>query len=54
MFIKAGQYDGMSDDLFSEIVRNCQAIDKPFLKKKMTVKIVLSYTHERTLCVPSE
>ena len=34
MFVKAGQYDGTSDDLFSEIVRNCQAIDKHFLTKK--------------------
>jgi hypothetical protein len=34
MFIKAGPYDSMSDDLYSEIVRNCQAIDKPFLEKK--------------------
>ena len=32
MFPKAGLNDGISDDLYSEIVRYCQAIDKLFLK----------------------
>ena len=54
MFIKAGLCDSMSDVLYSEMVRYSKAIDKPFLKKKMTVKVVLSCTHARTSCVHSE
>ena len=51
MFIKSGPYDGMSDDWFSEIVRYCQAIDKPFLKKKNDSKnsIVLN-TYNNIMC----
>ena len=38
MFLKAGPYNGTSDDLDSEIVRYSQTIDKPFLKKKNDTK----------------
>ena len=31
---KAGPYNGVSDDLHSEIFRYCHAIDKPFMMKK--------------------
>ena len=34
MFLKAGPYNGLSNDLYSEIVREWQAIDKSSLKKK--------------------
>ena len=51
MFIKAGQYDGTSDDLYSEIVRNCQAIDRPFLKKKNDSKnSIVLYTWNDIMC----
>ena len=54
MFIKSGPYDSTSDDLYSEIVRYCQAIDKPFLTKKNDSKMALSCTHARTSCVHSK
>ena len=51
MFVKAGQYDGTSDDLFSEIVRNCQAIDKHFLTKKNDSKnSIVLYTCKNIMC----
>ena len=50
MFIKAGLYDSTSDDLYSEIVRNCQAIDKPFLKKKNDKNGIVLYTCNNIMC----
>ena len=51
MFIKSGPYDGTSDDLYSEIVRYCQAIDKPFLKKKNDSKNgIILYTCKDIMC----
>ena len=33
-FLKAGPYDdGTSDDLYGEMIRYCQAIHQPFLKR---------------------
>ena len=54
MFPKAAPYDGTSDDLYREIVKYCQEIDKTFLKKKNDSKIALSYTHARASCVHSK
>ena len=34
IFLKAGTYNGITNDLFIEIVRYYQTLDKPFLKKK--------------------
>lgn len=34
MFLLAGPYKGSPDDLYSEIVRYCQTIDKPFIQEK--------------------
>ena len=51
MFIKSGPYDGTSDDLYSEIVRYCQAIDKSFLKKKNDSKNGITlYTCKDIMC----
>ena len=51
MFIKSGPYDRMSDDLYSEIVRYCKAIDKPFLKKKNDSKNgIILYTCKDIMC----
>ena len=38
MFIKADPNSGTSDELLSEIVKYCRAIDKPLLKKKKDTK----------------
>jgi hypothetical protein len=54
LILKAGPYDGMCDGFYSEIVRYCQAIDKPYLKKKIDSIMVLPisiYTHARTSCI---
>ena len=53
MFLKAGPYNGSSDDLYYEIVRYCQILDKPFLKKKMKMKMALSFTPARISFVHS-
>ena len=38
LLLKAGRYDGTCDGFHSEIVRYCQAINKPYLKKKIDSK----------------
>ena len=43
IFVKAGLYDGISHDFYSEIVRYCQTIDKPFLKKSFDLADNQSY-----------
>ena len=51
MFIKADPYDGTSDDLYSEIVRYCQASDKPFLKKKNnSTNDIILFTCKDIMC----
>ena len=51
MVLKAGLYDGTSDDMYSEIVRYCQAIDKPYLKKQNKIKNgIILYTCKDIMC----
>ena len=51
MFLKAGLYDGTSDDLYIEIVRYYQAIDKPFFKKKSDIQTgIILFTCKDIMC----
>lgn len=50
-FLKAGPYDGMFNDLNSEIVTYCQAIDNPFLKKNSNSRNGITlYTCKDIMC----
>ena len=51
IFLKADQYDDPSDDLYTEVVRYCQAIDKPFLKTKNDIQNgIIQYTFQDIMC----
>ena len=52
MFLKAGPYNGTSDDLYSEIVRYCQLNDQPLLKNKIIVKMVFSCKPYKEIICP--
>ena len=52
MLLKAGPYNSTTDDLCSEIVRYCQAVYKPFLKKKNNGKYgIILYTCKDIICL---
>ena len=51
IFLKTGKFEGTSHDLYSEIVRYCQTIDKPLLKEKNDSKNgIILYTCKDIMC----
>jgi hypothetical protein len=51
MFLKAGPYNGTSDELYSKIVRYFQMIDKTSLKKRnYTISGIILYTRKGIMC----
>ena len=51
MFLKAGPYNGISDELYSEIVRYFQMIDKHSLRERNNTKSdIILYTYKGIVC----